>query len=61
MFSGMFSYIFFLSMMRLFLSLLQGAVIFLFPEKKGIYRNLGFFKLKCQGVHERVGFIIFLS
>ncbi len=39
-FTVMFSNVFFLSMMRLFLSLLQGALIFLFPEKRGIDRNL---------------------
>jgi hypothetical protein len=35
MFSGMSSNVFFLSMMLLFLSLLQGAVIFLIPKEKG--------------------------
>jgi hypothetical protein len=40
LFTVMFSNVFFPSMMRLFLSLLQGAVIFLFAEKRGIYRNL---------------------
>jgi hypothetical protein len=40
MFSGKFSNVFFLSMMHLFLSLLKGTVIFLLPEKRGIYRNL---------------------
>jgi hypothetical protein len=39
LFTVMFSNVFFLSMMRLFLSLLQGAVIFLFREKRGIYKN----------------------
>jgi hypothetical protein len=61
MFSGMFSDVFFLSMMRLFLSLLQGAVIFNFSRKKRNLKEFGYFKLKCQGVHERLGFKIFLS
>ncbi len=52
----MFSNIFFLSMMLLFLSLLQGAVIFLIPKEKG---EFGYFKLKCPGVLERVGFKFF--
>jgi hypothetical protein len=36
----MFSHVLFLSMMRLFLSLLQGAVISLFTEKRGFYKNI---------------------
>jgi hypothetical protein len=40
MFSGMFSTFFFLSMMRLFLSLLQGAVISLFTEKEDSIKNI---------------------
>ncbi len=60
LFTVMFSNVFFPSMMRLFLSLLQGAVIFFYFQKKRNLQEFGYFKLKCQGIHERVGLKTYL-
>jgi hypothetical protein len=70
MFSGMFSNVF----RNVFLCLLSfnvydasfsfvstGCSDFFISRKKRNLKKFGYFKLKCQGVRERVGFKIFLS
>ncbi len=47
-------------MMCLFLSLLQGAVIFLFLDKRWVYIWKLVFKLNCQDIHERIGFSLLI-
>jgi hypothetical protein len=68
MFSGMFSNVF----RNVFLCLLSfydasfsfvttGCSDFFISRKMRNLKEFGYFKLKCQGVHERVGFKTFLS